>query len=90
MNKSKMQCTMGGCMLILLAQCLLLRQQVKYCSFEIFAPISLIYTILGEIIACILNCPGSWHDSHIARSIYKKLCDKTPEGFYLVADTAFP
>ena len=37
-----------------------------------------------------LNAPGSWHDAKIARPIYDKLRDHTPEGFFLVADTAFP
>jgi hypothetical protein len=44
----------------------------------------------GTIIAAQLNAPGSWHDSHVARPIYEKLRTRTPEGFYLVADTAFP
>ena len=44
----------------------------------------------GNIIACRLNAPGSWHDSRIAQQIYAKLRDKTPEGYYLVADSAFP
>lgn len=44
----------------------------------------------GTIIAAGLNAPGSWHDSRVARSIYQKLLTRTPEGFYLVADTAFP
>jgi hypothetical protein len=44
----------------------------------------------GLIIGCRLNAPGSWHDSHVAQPIYKKLCTETPTGFYLVADTAFP
>jgi hypothetical protein len=34
--------------------------------------------------------PGSWHDSRVARPIYKKLQSQTPDGFYLVTDTAFP
>jgi hypothetical protein len=42
------------------------------------------------VIAVQLNAPGSWHDSRVARPIYEKLCTRTPEGFYLVADTAFP
>jgi hypothetical protein len=46
--------------------------------------------LLGTIIACRLNGPGSWHDSRMARDIYKKLLWQTPDGFYLVADTAFP
>ena len=37
-----------------------------------------------------MNAPGSWHDAKIARPIYDKLRDKTPEGYFLVADTAFP
>ena len=44
----------------------------------------------GEIIACRTNCPGSWHDSRVAEGIYKKLEDETPDGFSLVADSAFP
>ena len=44
----------------------------------------------GTIIAARLNAPGSWHDSRIALPIYEKLQTRTPDGFYLVADTAFP
>jgi hypothetical protein len=33
---------------------------------------------------------GSWHDSCIALNLYTLLCDTVPEGYYLVADTAFP
>ncbi|KAJ7201960.1 hypothetical protein B0H12DRAFT_1080916 [Mycena haematopus] len=36
------------------------------------------------------QCVGSWHDSRVALPIYEKLRTRTPEGFYLVADTAFP
>jgi DDE superfamily endonuclease len=50
---------------------------------------ALTFICSGLIIAASLNCPGSWHDSEVARPIYKKLRDKTPAGFYLVADTAF-
>jgi hypothetical protein len=46
--------------------------------------------IIGTIVAANLNAPGSWHDSHVAQPIYEKLRTKTPAGFYLVADTAFP
>lgn len=38
----------------------------------------------------VLNAPGSWHNAKVARPIYTKLLEKTPEGFYLVADTVFP
>lgn len=44
----------------------------------------------GEIIACRTNCPGSWHDSRVAEGIYEKLEHETPDGYSLVADTAFP
>lgn len=37
-----------------------------------------------------MNAPGSWHDSRVARPIYEKLRTETPEGYYLVTDTAFP
>jgi hypothetical protein len=37
-----------------------------------------------------LNAPGSWHDSRVARPIYEKLLSRTPDGCYLVTDTAFP
>jgi hypothetical protein len=51
---------------------------------------SLTKSLVGIVIAAQLNAPGSWHDSRVARPIYEKLCTRTPEGFYLVADTAFP
>lgn len=44
----------------------------------------------GLILDVNFNTPGSWHDSHVAQPIYEKLCNNTPDGFYLVADTAFP
>jgi DDE superfamily endonuclease len=50
----------------------------------------LIFCCLGEILACKLNAPGSWNDSRISDQIYSKLRDKTPDGFYLIADSAFP
>ena len=46
--------------------------------------------ISGTIIAANLNALGSWHDAHVAQPIYEKLRSRTPAGFYLVADTAFP
>ena len=50
----------------------------------------LVFSPKGTIIAAALNAPGSWHDSRVAASIYNKLLNDTPEGYYLVADTAFP
>ncbi len=37
-----------------------------------------------------MNAPGSWHDSRVAQTIYDKLRNDTPAGYYLVADSAFP
>jgi hypothetical protein len=46
--------------------------------------------LLRNVISTVLNAPGSWHDSRVARPIYEKLHTHVPNGFYLVADTAFP
>ena len=45
---------------------------------------------VGEIIGCHTNCPGSWHDSRVAEGIYEKLEHETPDGYCIVADSAFP
>ncbi|KIJ43451.1 hypothetical protein M422DRAFT_60318 [Sphaerobolus stellatus SS14] len=50
----------------------------------------LVFSPRGEITAAQINAPGSWHDSHVAKSIYQNLHDHTSDGYYLVADTAFP
>ncbi|KDQ56284.1 hypothetical protein JAAARDRAFT_59183 [Jaapia argillacea MUCL 33604] len=44
----------------------------------------------GTIMHATINAPGSWHDAHTAQPLFEKLRVKTPEGYYLVADTAFP
>ena len=44
----------------------------------------------GTILDAILNAPSSWHDSCVALPVYEWLLHNTPEGSYLVADTAFP
>ena len=44
----------------------------------------------GTFIAAKLKAPGSWHDLCVAQPIYEKLLMKTPAGYYLVANTAFP
>ena len=43
----------------------------------------------GTVIAAHLNAPGSWHDACVAHPIFEKLRTRTPNGYYLVADTAF-
>ncbi|KAF8797407.1 hypothetical protein BYT27DRAFT_7228995 [Phlegmacium glaucopus] len=50
----------------------------------------IVFSPRGVIIAANFNAPGSWHDSHVAQPIYEKLHNETPDGFYLVADSAFP
>lgn len=49
-----------------------------------------VFSPLGEIIFCTLNCPGSWHDSTVATDLYGKLIRSTGNGFFLIADSAFP
>jgi hypothetical protein len=44
----------------------------------------------GEIIAAVINHPGSWHDARVAQPIYDLLLHSTPPRYYAVADTAFP
>ncbi|KDN44640.1 hypothetical protein RSAG8_05405, partial [Rhizoctonia solani AG-8 WAC10335] len=50
----------------------------------------LVFAPDGTIIAAKINAPGSWHDSRVATHIYKNLIERTDEGFFLIADTAFP
>ncbi|KAF8584782.1 hypothetical protein K439DRAFT_1646845 [Ramaria rubella] len=50
----------------------------------------LLFSPQGEVLAAHINAPGSWHDSRITQPIYQQLCDDTDDGYYLVADTAFP
>ncbi|TFK78047.1 hypothetical protein K466DRAFT_607376 [Polyporus arcularius HHB13444] len=50
----------------------------------------LVFSPRGTIKKSVLNAPGSWHDAKVARPIYNLLRDRTPAGYYLVADTAFP
>ncbi|KAJ7156605.1 hypothetical protein C8R43DRAFT_1087314 [Mycena crocata] len=47
----------------------------------------LVFSPKGTVIAANLNAPGSWHDSHVAHPIYKKLLNRTPDGFYLIRGT---
>ncbi|CAE6430030.1 unnamed protein product [Rhizoctonia solani] len=49
----------------------------------------LVFAPDGRVIACRLNAPGSWHDARIAQCIYQKLVHNTPDGFFLIGDTAF-
>jgi hypothetical protein len=45
---------------------------------------------VGTIISVNFNAPGSWHNARVAYPIYKQLLSDTPDGFYLISDTAFP
>ena len=44
----------------------------------------------GTIVHAVLNTPGSWHDSNIAKRLYNKLLYKTSAGYRLISNTAFP
>ncbi|OAV98410.1 hypothetical protein PTTG_09758 [Puccinia triticina 1-1 BBBD Race 1] len=44
----------------------------------------------GTIMYAILNAPGSWHDSTIAEPLYDQLLERTPPGYRIISDTAFP
>jgi hypothetical protein len=44
----------------------------------------------GICVSAVFNAPGSWHDLRVARPIYHQLRDQTPDGYYLICDTAFP
>ncbi|KAG6847397.1 hypothetical protein H0H93_008476 [Arthromyces matolae] len=57
---------------------------------EHFVSSVLAFSPKGLIIAAKINAPGSWHDAHVAQTIFEKLRTQTPDGFYMVADTAFP
>ncbi len=46
--------------------------------------------LIGKIIDAVINCPGSWHDSCVARPIFARLKNEVPDGYFLIADTAFP
>ncbi|KAB5589204.1 DDE family endonuclease [Ceratobasidium theobromae] len=50
----------------------------------------IVYSPDGTIITAVVNAPGSWHDANVARPVYALLRDKTPNGFFLIADSAFP
>ncbi|ETO72352.1 hypothetical protein F444_11519 [Phytophthora nicotianae P1976] len=55
-----------------------------YCSSVfVFAPD-------GAILCALLNAPGSWHDAAVVQDLYGKLLNKTPEGDFAIADSAFP
>ncbi|KZV63120.1 hypothetical protein PENSPDRAFT_617033 [Peniophora sp. CONT] len=49
-----------------------------------------VFSPRGIIIGAVINVPGSWHDSNVARPIFEKLLYETPAGYFLIADTAFP
>lgn len=55
-----------------------------YCSWIlVFAPD-------GNLIYTILNAPGSWHDSAIAEPLHSQLLERTPPGYRILSDAAFP
>lgn len=84
-----MQPSMAGCTTT--SQVVYWFSQHEVCPFiPIPSVLSCTHDRAGVIIACNLNAPGSWHDARIARPIFRQLRDEVPDGYYLVADTAFP
>ncbi|PPQ95855.1 hypothetical protein CVT26_015594 [Gymnopilus dilepis] len=57
---------------------------------EHFISSVIVFSPLGVILDVNFNAPGSWHDSRVAQPIYQKLRGNTPDGYYLIADSAFP
>lgn len=49
-----------------------------------------VFTPNGKICFAALNRPGSWHDAQVARELYNLLLFHTPEGYNILADSAFP
>ncbi|QRW03575.1 DDE superfamily endonuclease [Ceratobasidium sp. AG-Ba] len=49
----------------------------------------LVFAPTGCVITCKLNAPGSWHDARVAQHIYPKLMHQTPQGYFLIGDSAF-
>ncbi|QRV98736.1 DDE superfamily endonuclease [Ceratobasidium sp. AG-Ba] len=50
----------------------------------------LVFDPKGMIVAATINAPGSWHDVRVANlDIYRLLLENTPEGFFVIADSAF-
>ena len=49
-----------------------------------------VYGVHGLIVAAVVNCPGSWHDSEVMRvgGIYEKL-QTVPQNHFVIADSAF-
>ncbi|OAV94053.1 hypothetical protein PTTG_02861 [Puccinia triticina 1-1 BBBD Race 1] len=44
----------------------------------------------GTIMYAILNAPGSWHNSTIAELLYDQLLERTPPGYWIISNRAFP
>ncbi|KAG8711925.1 hypothetical protein FRC08_015248 [Ceratobasidium sp. 394] len=50
----------------------------------------LVFAPDGTIIYATINSPGSWHDANVAQDVYWQLFNRTPVGYFLIGDTAFP
>jgi hypothetical protein len=55
-----------------------------------FASNVLAYSSTGKVIFAAINYPGSWHDAEVARYLYSRLRNRTPDGYNILADSAFP
>jgi hypothetical protein len=59
-------------------------------GYQWYSNVHCLTDFIGTIISVNFNAPGSWHDARVAYPIYQQLLDNTPDGFYLISDTAFP
>jgi hypothetical protein len=55
-----------------------------------FTSIVFVFSPLGTILYTVVNAPGSFHDAAVARGLYQKLRHETEDGYWLIADSAFP
>ena len=51
-----------------------------------------LFTPDGCVSYAVTNCPGNWHGSQVSRigGLYDVLISDVPQGFFVVADSAFP
>jgi len=69
------------------------KQNAQYTAFYSACRINnvMLFTPDGCIAAALLNAPGSWHDSQVARPLWMALADpvRTPNPFCIVGDIGF-
>ncbi|QRV84687.1 DDE superfamily endonuclease [Ceratobasidium sp. AG-Ba] len=77
----------GWCRAHVVSNVLVFDPKVRWIAFSRYAKL---IPGLGMIVAATINAPGSWHDVRVANlDIYRLLLENTPEGFFVIADSAF-